>query len=202
MKYLQETWYLPLSLEDNDSGMLEQYIDGSFAIHNNMKSHTGINPTMGNGTIYGGSLKHKLHSKSLTEAELVSVSEGITQVLWTKYFLECQGYEVNSSTIYQDNEASILLERNSKRSSKKGTRHINIRYFFITVKVQNGEIVIEYMQMGKMIADYFTKPLQDNLFRKMRDRIEGIDMNHLQFYKQKYDEVMATKAASILKQYI
>ena len=76
---------------------------------------------------------------------LISVSDGISQVLWTKYFLECQGYEVNSSTIYQDNEASILLERNGKRSSKKGTRHINIRYFFITDKVQNGEVDIEYM---------------------------------------------------------
>ena len=118
-----------------------------------------------------------------------------------KHFLKCQGYEVKSSTIYQDNEASILLERNSKRSSKKGTRHINIRYFFITDKVQNGEIDIEYMPTGKLIADYFTKPLQGNLFQKMRDRIQEIDMNHLQFYKQQYDKAMASKASSILKQY-
>ena len=154
MKYLQDTRYLPLILEDDDSGVLKWYIDGSFAIHNNMKSQTGINLTMGQGTIYGGSLKHKLNLKSSTEAELISVSNGINQVLWTKYFLECQGYEVNSSTIYQDNEASILLERNGKRSSKKGTRHINIGYFFITNKVQNGEIDIEYMPTGRMIADF------------------------------------------------
>ena len=74
---------------------------------------------MEKGTIYSGSLKHKLNSKSLTETELISMSDGINQVLWTKYFLECQGYEVNSSTIYQDNEASILLECNGKQSSKK-----------------------------------------------------------------------------------
>ena len=158
MKYIQDTQYLPLILEDDDSGVLKWYIDGSFAIHNDMKSHTGINLTMGKGTIYGGSLKHKLNSKISTEAELISVSDGINQVLWTKYFLECQGYEVNSSTIYQDNEASILLKRNGKRSSKKGTRHINIRYFFITDKVQNGEIDIEYMPTGEMLADFFTKP--------------------------------------------
>ena len=57
-----------------------------------MKSHTGINLIMGKGTIYGGSLKHKLNLKSSTETELISVSNGINQVLWTKYFLECQGY--------------------------------------------------------------------------------------------------------------
>ena len=197
MKYLQDTRrYLPLILEDDDSSVLKWYIDGSFAIHNDMKSHTGINLTMGKGTIYGSSLKHKLNSKSLTEAELISVSNGINQLLWKKYFLECQGYKVNSSTIYQDNKASILLERNGKRSSKKGTRHINIYYFFITDEVQNREIDIGYMPTGEMIADYFTKPQQGSLFRKMRDQIQAIDMNDVKLYKQQYNEAMATRAAS------
>ena len=111
---------------------------------------------MGTGIIHSGSLKHKLNSKSSTEAKLISVSDEINQVLWTKTFSEYQGYEVNSSTIYQDNEASIFLERNGKRSNKKQTKHINIRYFFILDKVQNGEISIEYMPTGKMIDDYFT----------------------------------------------
>ena len=73
----------------------------------------------------------------------------------------CQGNQVNSSSIYQDNKASILLKCKGKMPSKKakGTRHINIRYFFITDKVQNGEIDIEYMPTSEMIADYFPKPL-------------------------------------------
>ena len=100
MKYLQETWYLPLILEEYDSVILKWYIDWSFAINNDKKSHTGINLTMDKGTIYGGSLKHKLNSKSSTEVELINVSDGINQVLWTKHFLECQGYEVHSSTNY------------------------------------------------------------------------------------------------------
>ena len=146
---------------------------------------------MGKGIIYGGSLKHKLNSKSLTEAELISVSDGINQVLWTKYFLECQGYVVKSSTIYQDNEASILLEQNGKRSSKKGTRFINIWHFFITDKVKNGEVDIKYMPTKEMVADYFIKPFQGAWFRKMRNQIQGIDMNDLQLYKQQYNEVIA-----------
>ena len=202
MKYLQETRYLPLILEDDDSGVLKWYIDGSFAIHNNMKSHTGINLTMGKGTVYEGSLKHKLNAKSSTEAELISVSDGINQVLWTRYFLECQGYVVKSSTIYQDNKASNLLKRNGKRSSKKGTRFINIRYFFITDKVKSGEVDIEYMSTGEMIGDYFTKPLRGALFRKMRDQIQGIDMNDLQVYKQQCKEAMAAKKARLLEQYM
>ena len=144
---------------------------------------------------------HKLNSKSLAESKLISVLNGINQVLWNKHFLECKGYQVDSSTIYQNNKASILLERNGKRSSKKGTRHINIRYFFITDKVQNREINIEYTPTGEMIADYFTKPLLGNLFQKMRDQIQGIDINHLLLYKEAYDKSMTAKAASIQKQY-
>ena len=200
MKYLQETQYLSLILEDDDSG-LKWYIDGSFAIHNDMKFHTGINLTLGKGTVYGGSLKHKHNSKSLTKAELISVSDGTNQVLWTKYFLECQGYVVKSNTIYQDNEASILLKWNGKRSSKKGTRFINICYFFITNKVKNGEVDIKYMPTEEMVADYFTKPFQGALFRKMRDQIQGIDTNDLQSYKQQYNKAIAAKEARLLEQY-
>ena len=171
MKYLQETRYLPLILKDDDSSVLKWYIGGFFTIHNDMIFHNGINLTISKGTTYDSSLKHKLNLKNSAEAELIRISNGINQILWTKYFFECQGYEVNSSTIHQDNKASIPLERNGKRSSKKGTRHINIGYFFITDKVQNGEIDIEYMPMGEMIADYFTKPLQGNTSWKTRDRI-------------------------------
>ena len=52
-----------------------------------------------------------------------------------------------------------------------------------------------------MLADYFTKPLQGALFRKMRDQIQGIDMNDLQLYKQQYNEAIAAKKAHLLKQY-
>ena len=63
MKYLQDTRYLPLILEDDDSGVLKWCIDGFFAIHNDMKSYTGVNLTMGKGTIYGGPLKHRPNLK-------------------------------------------------------------------------------------------------------------------------------------------
>ena len=82
MKYKQkETKYLPLILEDDDTGVLKWYIDESFAIHNAMISHTGINLTLGKGTIYGGSFKQKRNSKSSMEAELISTSNRINQVL-------------------------------------------------------------------------------------------------------------------------
>ena len=62
--------------------------------------------------------------------------------------------------MYQDNQSAILLENNGKRSSSKRTKHINIRYFFITDRIKNGKINMEYFPTDDMVADFFTKPLQ------------------------------------------
>ena len=48
-----------------------------------------------------------------------------------------------------------------------------MRYFFIADRVKSKEIRIEYCPTGIMIADYFTKPLQGVLFRKLRGMIMG-----------------------------
>ena len=76
--------------------------------------------------------------------------------------------------LYQDNEAAILLENNGRMSCGKGTKHIHIRYFFITDRINRKEIKVQHCPMQEMIADYFTKPLQGALFEKFRDLILGV----------------------------
>jgi len=122
--------------------------------------------TLGKGTMYGTSTRQKLTTKSSTEGELVGVSDVLPQVLWTKYFLEAQGYTSTASVIYQDNQSAILLEKNGRASSSKRTRHINIRYFFVTDRMEAKEVTVEYCPTGEMIADFFTKPLQGTPFKK------------------------------------
>ena len=61
--------------------------------------------------------------------------------------------------MYQDNQSAILLENNSRASSSRRTKHLNIRYFFITDRIKKGELKIEYYPTDDMVADFFTKPL-------------------------------------------
>jgi hypothetical protein len=70
--------------------------------------------------------------------------------------------------------SSILLEKNGKASSGKRTKHINIRYFFVTDRIAKGEVSVVWCPTGDMIGDYMTKPLQGALFRKFRDQIMGV----------------------------
>ena len=130
--------------------------------------------SMGKGSVYSSSIKQKLNTKSSTESELVAADDNMPQLLWTKYFLEAQGYKVNKSLLYQDNQSSILLEKNGKSSSGKRTRQINIRYFFIKDRQDSGEVDIEYCPTEEMVADYFTKPLQGAKFRKFRKLIMNL----------------------------
>lgn len=146
-------------------------------VHPDMKSHTGGTMSLGKSSIYSSSIRQKLNTKSSTEAELVGVSDIMPQVLWTKQFMESQGYDITPSIVYQDNQSAILLEKNGTASSGKRTRHVNIRYFFITDRVKSNEIKIEYCPTGDMRADYFTKPLQGALFRRFRTEILNMEIN-------------------------
>lgn len=80
---------------------------------------------------------------------------------------------MEKAVIYQDNTSTIQLEKNGRRSSGKRTKHMDIRNFYVKNKVDSGEIEIQYCPTKEMWGDYFTKPLQGQLFKKMRDKTMG-----------------------------
>jgi hypothetical protein len=175
MMYLRGTVKMPLTLEADECNIVKWWVDASFAVHPDMRSHTGGVMMLGKGAIYGTSTRQKINTKSSTEAELVGVNDILPQALWTRYFLEAQGYAVNESIVYQDNKSTILLAENGKASSGKRTRHINIRYFFIKDRVASGEVKIEYCPTNEMVGDFFTKPLHGMQFIKFRDEIMNVN---------------------------
>ena len=105
-----------------------------------------------------------MNTKSSTETELIAADNLMPHILWTNYFLNWQGYNAKDTILYQDNKSAILLEKNGKKSSSKSTKHIAIRYYFITDRVKADELNIKYCPTGDMVADYFTKPLQGKKF--------------------------------------
>ena len=170
MRFLKKTQEETLNLEA-DCLKLQWYWDASFAVHQDYRSHTGGALTMGKGVTLPVSTKQKLNTRSSTEAELVAVDDGMPIMLWSKLFLEAQDVPVHENILYQDNKSAILLQKNGKASSSKRTRHLNIRYFFITDQVSKGNITIEYCPTDQMIADYFTKPLTGAKFLLMWNKI-------------------------------
>ena len=86
-----------------------------------MKSHMGVIMMMGKGSIQSALTKQKLNTRSLTEAELVAVNDGMGIVLWSRLFLEAQAFDIKKNILYQDNRSAILLEKNGKASLSQRT---------------------------------------------------------------------------------
>ena len=90
------------------------WIDAAYAVHDNMRGHTGGVISMGYGIIHGRSGMQKINTKSSTESELVGVSKYIPYNLWLMMFLEAQGYGIQDNIIFQDNKSAILMEKRKK----------------------------------------------------------------------------------------
>jgi len=155
-------------------------LDAAFAVHPDMKSQTGSAFTLGKRTVISSSTKQKTNARSSTEAELNGFDNQIGKVLWTKRFLEAQGFKAKLNIIYQDNQSTMKLANNGKASSGKRTGHFDIKLFYVTDLIGKGEVQVMYCPTDEMIADYNTKPLVGSKFIKFRDLIMNLsDIHHI-----------------------
>ena len=192
VRYLAKTKHLPLVLKVDKNGVIEWWVDASFAVHDDMRSRTGMQMSLGVGTIHGSSKKQKINTSSSTEAEIVAVADSMPKMMWCKYFMEAQGYLVQDLYVYQDNESAILLETNGMRSVGKGSRHIKIKYFFVVDKVKGNELKIIHCPTEDMVGDFYTKPLQGSLFIKHRNAILGVNEADMPLYMEYYAQYMTS----------
>jgi hypothetical protein len=173
IQYIRGTRTMPLILQVDTPVKVIAYIDASYAVHADKKSHTGCIISLGKGAIYGKSSTQKLNTTSSTEAELVAMTEASNQVLWTRNFLIHQSYEVDPAVIYQDNMSTIQLIKNGRSNSER-TRHIDIKFFFLHDRIKSDHIIVTYKSTKEMIADLLTKPLQGEQFKGLRDQVLGV----------------------------
>ena len=172
----------------NDDNVIEWWADASFAVHDDMRSRTGMNMSMGEGTMYAASTKQKINTLSSTHAELVGVCDAMPKILWRNLFLQGQKYVVDDVYVYQDNESAILLEENEIKSVGKASRHIKIKYFFITDNIRGKEMRVLHCPTWSMMADFFTKPLQGTPFITHRNAILGIRHEDFPKYIKAYEQ--------------
>ena len=110
-----------------------------------------------------------MNTKSSTESDFVGVGDYIPWTVRAKSFLEEQGYILRRNIFNQDNESAMKMESNGRRSAGGKSRHINIIYFFIKDVLKRESKDLMHCPAERMIADYYTKPLQGSLSRKLRD---------------------------------
>jgi len=127
--------------------------------------------TLGKGVAMSASLKQKVNTRSSTEAELVAIDDMISKILWTRQFLEAQGFKIAVNLVYRDNTSSMKLETNGSASAGKRTRHFDIKYYYVTDLINRRLVDIRYCPTDAMIGDYMTKPVTGYKFAAFRKAI-------------------------------
>eukprot|EP00957_Ditylum_brightwellii_P101657 7747634-Ditylum_brightwellii.AAC.1 len=88
--YLDGTKELVLTLGADSLNIAKWWVGGAFAVHPDMKGHTGVTMLFGQGSLLSWSMKQCLNTKISTKIELVGVDNAMPHVLWTSYFLQAQ----------------------------------------------------------------------------------------------------------------
>jgi hypothetical protein len=117
LKYLMGIKYLKLILSvDAMNCAIHWYIDGSHQVHKDCWGQTGSLVTLGAGAVASSLNKQKCNTKSSTEMEITALHGKLSDVIWMRYFVECQGYDINKCIIFQDNMSALSLEKNGRIS--------------------------------------------------------------------------------------
>ena len=126
-QYINATIHMELTLGVDSLNNLNWFIDSAHQVHEDCKWHTGEELTLGQGAVISKSSGQKMNTKSSSETELVGVDNLLPTVLWTKYFIKAQGYNVEHSIIHQDNEFTLRMLINGKKSCTPQSKHIRAK---------------------------------------------------------------------------
>ena len=110
-----------------------------------------------------------MNTRSSTDNKLELVDAYMTEVLWSLYFIQAQGYGIYTD-VHQDNVSAQMLETNGKLSSSRKTKNIKSKFFFIKDKVYREEINIVDCPAGVMWADQKNEGPVDELFHGVHIR--------------------------------
>ena len=76
--------------------------------------------------------------------------------------------------LHQGSISDMLMENNGKYSITKQKKQIQVQYFFIKDRIDNGDLSLKYCPTGEIFADFFTNPLQGATFRRFWAMMQGI----------------------------
>jgi len=112
LEYVKGSIDLVYTMGAESLNKVQSWVDAAYAVHLDMKSHTGGITSFGLGGFMGKSTKQNLNTKSSTEAELIGASDYLPNTIWFKLFMEAQGHKMDEILFEQDNESAIRMETN------------------------------------------------------------------------------------------
>ena len=153
---------------DHQPDILTAYSDADYAGDiMTRRSCSGMVCKFMGGAITWNSQRQKCVAMSTTEAELIAASEATKEIVWLSRLL-CEITTVTEIPVLMvDNMSTLKLGKNP--IFHKRSKHIDVRYFFIRDKVEDGSLTVDHIASDEQIADIFTKPLAKDRFQRLRN---------------------------------
>ncbi len=126
-------------------------------------------------TLYGCAVSWKATLQSTvalstTEAEYMSLTEGVKEAIWLHGLIGSLGLEVQKPEVYCDSQSALSLAKNPVYHER--SKHIDVRLNFIRDALENKVVTIEKIPTAENPADMLTKPLPVNKFRHSLDLVQ------------------------------
>ena len=155
LRYLKGTTTKALCFKGSNAA-LSGFVDSDLAGDiDSQRSTTGYVFTIGGTAVSWISRLQKVVALSTTEAEYVAATEANKEMIWLQYFLKELGQTQEDSPLYTDSQSAIHLAKNSAFHSR--TKHIQLRYHFIRIVLEEGQLRLEKIHTSENPANMFTK---------------------------------------------
>ena len=119
MCYLSATKNEILKISIDDSNEIRWWVDASYAVHPDMRSHTGAVMSMGKGAMQSRSTKQKINTRSSTESELVAVDDTIGIILWTQNLLKSKAIQLSVVYYTKTTKVQYYLKRTEGQAQER-----------------------------------------------------------------------------------
>ena len=125
---------------------------------------------MGTGAISWASKLQPFVTLSTTEAEYIAAVSAGQEIMWLRNLFTEFGYSFDApSSLWMDNQSALSVAQNPEHHGRM--KLLDLQFFWLQDKVQEGVLAIKYIPTGDMVADMLTKAFPqakvDKLRRKM-----------------------------------
>ena len=117
------------------------------------------------------SKKQQTVALSTCEAEYISLENAVQEAKFLKQLCNDMDILIKNVLINVDNQGTVNLAKNPINHQR--SKHIDIKYHFIRLEIQIGNINLQYVPTDCNVADIFTKPVTKIKLEKFRSLIMG-----------------------------
>lgn len=170
LRYLKGTLNYGLFYPATPECEIKAYADSDYAGDLvKRKSTTGYLIFFKGGLVAWNSHLQSVTALSSMEAEYIASAECCKELKYLKTLTEELCDKTVPATLYADNQNAIRLIETAQMG--RGSKHIEVRYHYISEQFKDGVFSIEYIPTEHQLADFLTKPLTCVKFENFRDAI-------------------------------